>query len=258
MNLFGQTWRLIRQNLWQLLQLICCVYGPFYLAYGITVAAGWLPADNADKMFGLVGAVLMPVTNGVLVWLARRWFDGQPTTLGEAMRAMPSYWSRMFTVYIAISFVILGWLIITVLPAYIAMQVTKFNQPVLLLPIAIAAVAYAMSRFVFVDTLIVNSARGPYQARHESAALGTGRRPQIVIYTALTYALPSLLELGGELASAVLPAENADLIAAVSTGTGLISACLYVVPSIFFYVYYRSLVSDNAQVAATSVGAEPA
>ncbi len=256
MNLFEQTWRLIKQNLWSLLQLICCIYGPFYLAYGITVAAGWLPADNADKMFGLVGAGLMPVTNGVLVWLAQRWFEGRPATLAEALRAMPTYWTRMFTVYVAISFVILGWLLITVLPAYILMQVTKFNQPILLVPIAVAAVIYAMSRFVFVDTLIVNSARGPYHARQESAALGNGRRGQIVAYAALTYALPSLLEFGGEMAAAVLPPEKTDLIAAVSTGTGLISACLYVVPSLFFYVYYRSLISGNAQAAATSVGAE--
>jgi len=255
-NLFSQTWQLIKHNRLLLAQLLSCVYGPFYLAYGITVAAGWLPADNADKVFGLIGVALMPVTNGVLVWLAERWYEGRPATLSEAMKAMPTYWSRMLTVYVAISFVILGWLLITVLPVFILMQVTHFDQPVLLVPIAAGAVAYAMSRFVFVDTLIVNGARGPYQARQESAALGVGQRGRTFAYTALTYTLPSILELGGDLAAAVLPAKNVDLIALLSTGTGLLAACLYVVPSLFFYVYYRSLLSGKLSTSATSQGAE--
>lgn len=258
MNPFGQTWQLIKQNFLLLVQLIACVYGPFYFVYGVTVAAGWLPADNADKVFGLIGAALMPVINGVVVWLAERWYEGRTATLGEAMRAMPSYWSRMLTVYIAISFVLLGWLLVTVLPVYILMQVTHFDQPVLLIPIALGAGAYAMSRFVFVDTLIVNGQRGPYQARQESALLGTGRRGRIVLYSVLTYTLPTILEMGGDLAATVLPSQKTDLIAAISTGTGLLSACLYVVPSLFFYVYYRGLVSGNLNGTAPSEGAKPA
>ena len=255
MQVLGKTWELIWRHKLPLLQLTGLVYGPFYVAYGITVLAGWLPADGADKMFGLVGAFLMPVINGCIVWLAQRWYDNEPATLKQAWDAMPSYWSRLLTTYIAISFVLLGWLIVTVLPAYILMMVLKIDQPIYLLPVALAAAAYAMCRFVFVDPLVVNLGRSPWHARQESTALTVGHRGRIIGAGLLTYTLPFILEIAGEFAASYISPERQNVIAAVSTGTGILAALLYIVPVIYFYVYYRVVTAEGSSSDSPQLGA---
>jgi hypothetical protein len=56
---------------------VALLYAPLYALDGLTVAAGWLPEEAADKLFGLIGVMVMPFANATLLSQAHAWSEGR-------------------------------------------------------------------------------------------------------------------------------------------------------------------------------------
>jgi len=246
-----RSWNLVAAHPRPLLTVVSCVYLPFYLLYFVTVAALWLPDEAADKLFGLIGVLLMPIANAMVVFLTHHWRQGVNQSLTAAFAAARQRWSKLLTAYISVSFIILGWLAVTVLPGYALLMILKVKQPLWLLPLAAFAIIMALSRYAFLDPLIVTQGLGPWEARQRSAELVRGRRAAVIGYGLLTFLPPFLLESGGELLADYMKPDFGLWPLIIGTCTGFGASILYVIPVVFFYTYYQEL-------ATAPLGGSPA
>ena len=234
-----------------LLAVVALFNVPYYALYAVAVLSGQLTKEASDALFGLVGLMLLPLSNGMVVYLADRWYGGHATTLGEAFGAARGAWSRLLTAYVAMGFVLLGWLVVTCGPVVIAAfawaRLVGVPPATWLLAGAALAGLYAVwafgrgiTNFCFLEPLAVLEGKEAWETRQGSAALARGRRLPLFGFWLLTLGPPMAIEFLDMAGDYLKEAYGIDPLA-TSLATGLVSACLYVVPVVFFYVYYREL-----------------
>lgn len=222
-----------------LLGLTCVIYLPYFLVYRGAVVSGLLPEDAASALFGLIDLLIAPLANGAAVFMMDRWASGQAVTIREGLKAAKAAWNRLLVAYIAVAFILLGWLAVTVIPCYALLQILHFNQPLVLVPLIVVVICYVMARYSFLDPLIILDGLGAYQARARTGDLAKGHLPLFLGFGLLTYLPPMVLELGSEALTSAGPI-NPDWQLLV-TLAGPLSVVLYLWPQTLFYLYYRDL-----------------
>lgn len=211
------------------LALVLLLYGPYELAYRYVETAGLLPEQALNAVFGFVGLVVGPIHNAAVVYLVSHMRAGVNEPLSAALKVGVKCWSRLVAAYIAISFVMLGYLAVTVLPGGLLMLVMKWKSPYILIPFGAIGILYAIPRYAFVEALIVVEGEQPWQARQTSWLMTKGMQWKLIGFALLTYLPAVLLEVAAdEVIDGFLP----------KVGVGLVASCLYVVPTVLCYVLY--------------------
>lgn len=238
----------LRRHLWSLVRLVAAVYSPFYAAYFFAVYLELLPKEAADRLWGIFGGLLMPLANGWMVAL----FDEGYANGASRNLLLPAFsrarkaWTKLLTAYISISFILLGWLILSAGPVYLLLMLLKMQKYWwIAVPFGLVGGTFCLARFAFVDPLVLVEGLGPYAARHRSSELVRPRRTAVIAYGLATFLIPFALEIAGEFVDETKSGEWLPLL--VEVLTGFLSSLLYVLPVVVFYVYYRQLViSDDA------------
>lgn len=242
---------------------ILALYLSFYGLYFALVACNILPDEAAEKLFSLLGVLLMPLSNAVILNLAAESTVPSAAIAGSVKAALIrasacAYrsWSRLLTAYISVSFIIVGWLAVTVIPVYALLMIAKIQPTVPLTILAVTVGTIQLTRFAFLDSFVVIGGLGPWAARQQSKAMSKGQRWQIMGYGLLLAGLPFVVETAGEAFAKDLGSllgyqlgPLAPLL--VSTATGFAATLLYVIPTIFFFVYWRDLTTKVGEPAAT-------
>ncbi len=214
---------------------IVVIYAVYFGFYAVIAAAMPLESQQAvDLLFGLFGGLLLPLTNAVLI-------NALHTPKGEFWVKSWHVWLNLFTAYLGIGLIFVGYLALTVIPSYGILMVLGISNPVFLGVPATAAALWVFGRFVFVDALIVIEGKRPWQARQESIGLVRANLFPILATAFLLYAVPFVLDIGSEVINArtVVQWGGASKFTAALCSLG--AALAYVLPLAYFYVYYMEI-----------------
>lgn len=235
----SQALKLFFRHLPTYLAVVFLSYGPWLIAIKYFAAIGSLTDDSAEAIAGLIGIFFMPLANGAMVWLIQAHVDAKSVTILESFSVAVSVWKDMFTAYISVGFIMMGWLALAVIPGGIIMLIFDYKNPILLLPFAAAAMIYVMTRYVFLDFYIVLRRLPGWSARRTCAELTQGRMlPLVTAYIFLGAPL-----FAGEFGFSYLGT-------ALEQMTGLsrhlfevvLSICstlIFVVTQLYFYLVYQ-------------------
>ncbi len=276
------TWGLLRAHGRPLAVLTLLVYGPFFAVYKGVIAAGALPADAADTLFGLIGGLLAPLTNGAMIYLLQQAHAGMRVPFMEAFGVAARAFGRLLTSYIIISVVFLFWAVLPMLAAFAVFALVRVAthggaalglQEVgaggfawlerhglfLLLPFAAPAV-YVASRYAFIDATTVLEGLEAPTARFRSIDLARPRRRNLAVNALLLMIVPTALDFGGDPLAGLAQAEFGLPVVAVALVLNLLAALLYLVPLVYFYAEYVARAAELAaeiRPAPTALAAPP-
>ena len=243
------TWQLLRR-LWRpLLLLNAFCYLPLFVIDAVALQAELLPKDALEMIVGILASLLLPLVNGTTVSLARATSEGHPPQLSRALAEAGRCWGRLFTAYLSVGLFLAAFLLLSVLPAFVIMQVLKVEQPWVLLGVAVLTALLVLPRFVFIDAAVVVAGHGPYRARQLSSQLTKGHRLQLTGMAALLMGVPTALEflgdgLEGRLSWVPVDASFGPWWAVLVNFT---STLLSIIPGLYFYGYFRHLAAKAAQ-----------
>lgn len=226
-----------------LIVLTLLVYAPFFLIYKGVVATGALPADAADQLFGILGGLLAPLSNGAMVYLLRQADAGVPVSLGTSLKAAGQAFGRLLTSYIIISVIFLFWLF-PMLPGFIYISYAKLPSSYIFFlgPLALPAV-YIVSRYAFVDAVTVLEGLQAQPARFRSIDLAQDRRLRLAINALLLMLVPSALDFGADALAGLVQKEyglsGLAMTVSVSVVLNVVATLLAIGPIVYFYAEYK-------------------
>ena len=193
----------------------------------------------AEMVVAVLGLIVIPVLNAAVLHLAHA--DRENRSLGAwtALRSGLSCWFPLVVGYIAISLVVMGWLIVGVLPGLLLLKILGLEQTYYLLPFGLPAV-YMAARYGFMETLIVVRGRDPYAARQESMRLSKGNHVAMFVAGILLIGLPLLLEQFAPVIAEQLAAPGLPVL--VTGGVvEFVAGILNLIYLIFFFHWYSLL-----------------
>lgn len=238
-----QTWETLRRQIQPLIGLVAAIHGPL-IAIGILLKTLPVGDQASSEKFSeiaesLLSLVAIPLLNAAVLHLAHA--DRERRLLGAwtALRSGMVCWFPLVVGYIAISFVVFGWMLVGLVPGFVLLHFLGNDKTYYLLPCLVPAI-YMAARYGFMETLIVVRGRDPYAARQESMRLSQGHHTRMFLAGVFLIGLPLALEqfastLGGMLAPAGLPA--------ILTGAAIefTSGLLNLVYLVFFFHWYSQL-----------------
>ncbi len=232
--------------------LIIGIYGLFYGFYTLVSCQIEVTALQAvDIVFGLLGGLLLPFTNAMALNALRRAHyprGGVPEGFAENLKP----WLNLFTAYLGIGLIFIGYLALFVIPTYglLLLWGEAAASPVwLALPVAGAAL-WVFGRFIFVDQLVVLEGKRPWQARQDSIALVKKEIWNILPTVILLYLLPLALDVSTEFINASPTFRASSEGQGLSLLLGIGAAVGYLIPMSYFYLYYDELTQKSRSHSA--------
>jgi hypothetical protein len=247
LELLGREWR-------YLALLAICLDLPPILGEAVTVGGGILPAEMAAPVWALFALVLLPLSHGGTLLLLQGRYDHQPIRLRDALRGGVAVWGKYQVAYLYMSFLILGWAAVFLIPGLILMMLTGIKQVWVLAPFGVMGVAYGILPLVFQEPFFVTQGMTPWEARLRSRELVKGRWGAILKLALVTMALPMVFEYGADLMLGLLDIESGPVAILLKAAFGTMAAFLYIVPAAVFYVLFRDLTSQGAEALAKPPG----
>ena len=233
-----QTFAIVSSRLGTLIGVTLWLYVPYFLAYGAMVASGVLPEKGVEAVLGFLSLIVAPIGNAAIIHIVHNATSGLNVSMWEGIKVGIRVWSRLVAAYIAISFVWLGYLVVTVLPGAAVMYLCHVTSPLLLIPFALVGTLLALPPYAFVDALVVLEGLLPWQARQASWQMTKGKRRQIIALGLLLMALPLGLELlNDHFREAILPYFFGEPFVAI-VFLGVASSLFYILPVVLSYVLY--------------------
>jgi hypothetical protein len=196
-------------------------------------------AKVAEVTVSFLGLLVLPLLNAAVLHIAHADREKRAVGAMAAVRSGLSSWFPLIVGYIAISFAVLGWMVVGLIPGLLTLWLVGLDKTYFLVPFLAPAI-YMAARYGFMETLIVVRGRDPYSARHESMRLSKGKHARMFVTGITLIGVPLALEqlaptIGEQLASAGPPA----LIAAA--GVDLLAGILNLIYLVFFFHWYSSL-----------------
>lgn len=233
-----QTLALLASRSRPLLALVALVNVPYYLLFKGAVYWGWLPSDAADVVFGFIALLIGPVTNATVVHLLHMAKGGINVPLKDGLACGIRVFPRMLAAYIALSFVVLGWLAVTVLPGAGLLMLLDLKSPYLLAPFGAVGLLLALPPYAFLDSVLVVDGLEAWRARQVSRDLTRGRRLKIVGFGLIALIPAVAMEILADQGPAHLAEIFAGSSLALAVCLGVLSSAFYFVPVALFYVLY--------------------
>lgn len=247
LELLGREWR-------YLALLAIGLDLPPIVGEAVTVGGGFLPADMAAPVWALFALVLLPLSHGGTLLLLQGRYNHQPIRLRDALRGGGAVWVKYQVAYLYMSFLILGWAAVFLIPGLILMMVTGIKQVWVLAPFGVMGVVYGILPLVFQEPFFVTQGMTPWEARLRSRELVKGRWGAILKLALLTMTLPMLFEYGADLILGLLDIESGPVAILVKAAFGTMAAFLYIVPAAVFYVLFRDLTGEGSAALAKPPG----
>lgn len=243
-----QTFALLGARIGPLISLVALLSLPYYVLYKGVVYWGWLPAEASEVLFGFVALITGPITNATIVDQMHHAKGGINVPLGRSMMTGIRAYPRMLAAYISLSFVVLGWLAVSILPGGLIMLIFGLKSPLVLIPFGFVGLLFALPPYAFLDSVLVVEGLPAWRARQESRTLTKGRRPAIIVFGILALLPAAALELGADQLPAYMDEvfSGSTLLAAIALG--VISSALYMIPVTYFYVLYTEAKANPSAV----------
>lgn len=218
------------------------------LLFSLALAApGYLGSDVVQYVSALVCVFLFPLSSGVIVWLFDRYDHGERPRLIDAFRAVAPRWKDLIVAYLSVGFIMIGWIALAMIPSGIIVLLLKLQSPLWFIPLGVAAMIYVLSRYVFLEFLIIYEKKEGWVARRAAPTLTEGRMLSLLVPVTLMSAPLTLSEFGYDKAANWL-AMQVDLSAYLrhpellfTNVLTLIATLLYLVPQRYFYQVYKEL-----------------
>lgn len=235
-----ETLAILKSRFGMLVSLTLLLYGPYEALNAIVEGLKILPEQGVSAIFGLLGLFIGPVGNGAVIHIVHNARAGVNVSLADALKVGVRCWTRLVAVYIFVSFVMLAYVVLTVLPGGFLMLLLHIKTPFVLIPFGFVGLLLALPPYAFVDALVVVDGMQPWHARQASWALTKGQRWKIIGYGLAFYMPAVAIESIGEfLGDHALPVFFGETFVS-SVGLGLLSALIYVFTTVLFYVLYAS------------------
>lgn len=244
-----QTFAILGSRAGVLATYVLLLYVPCFAIYGAVVSFASLPAQGADAVLGFASLLVSPLVNAGIVHVASQAQRGASAAFKDVWSVARRAWGRLLPAYIAISFVWLAYLVITVGPGAVVLYLLDVKSPYALIPFGIVGTLIALPPYAFVDAFVVLEGHQAYQARQASWGLAKGRRLRILSLVAMVAGLPLTLELASWVFDAQLAAFFGGEVAATVT-LGLIVSVLYVPTTVLTYVLYAEAKAGHAAMPA--------
>lgn len=246
-----QGWGLIERRLSAYLTLLVLFDLPVIVGEAWTTAMGSLPEEMAAPLWGLAGVVIMPLSHSLILMLMQRSSEemgvgvANPFAWKEALERSLKLWPRYQVAYFYASFVILGWVAVTILPGVLVMWLAKISSVWALIPFGAVGLLMALIPLTFLEPCLVVSDLEPWHARQRSRALVRGRVGLILGIGAWTMPFPLLLEFGAAYAGRWLTADAGAVRALWTASFGALSAFLYLLPTAAYFVLFKKITEER-------------
>jgi hypothetical protein len=244
-------WSLIQKRLPACLLLVTLFDLPIVIGEAWTTAMGSLSEEMAAPLWGLAGVFLMPLSHSLVLMLLQVAHEesasGVASTFSwrKALERSFALWPRYQVAYFYASFLILGWVAITILPGVLVMWLLKISNVWVLLPFGAVGLLLALVPLTFLEPCLVVKDLEPWHARQRSRALAKRYTGLILRIGAFTMPLPLLLEFGASHAGRWLVADEGSARALASTTLSALSAFLYLVPTAAFFALFSEITRES-------------
>ena len=256
-SVVGRGWGLIRRCWRPLLLLVVLLDVPPILGEVISVDGGYLTEDVAMPLWGFLGLALMPLSHGASLLLMQSAAEERHRSILWALDGGARVWGKYQVAYLYMSFLMLGWAAVSMIPGFLLMLLLGIKQVWVLAPFAAVGLVRALLPLTFQEPFFVTLGLSPWEARENSRALVKGRWILILKIAGLTMLLPLVIEFGTDSALEWFGLAEGWWRGILKAVFGTASAFLYSVPAAAYYVLFRDLVPSAKASESSSAATVP-
>ena len=256
-SVVGRGWGLIGRCWRPLLLLVLLLDVPPILGEVISVDGGYLTQDVAMPLWGLLGLALMPLSHGASLFLMQSAVDKRHRSILSALDGSARVWGKYQVAYLYMSFLMLGWAAVSMIPGLLLMMMLGIKQVWVLAPFAAVGLVYALLPLTFQEPYFVTLGLSPWEARENSRSLVKGYWLLILKIAGLTMLLPLAIEFGTDSALEWLGLAEGWWHGILKAAFGTAGAFLYIVPAAAYYVLFRDLVPSAKASEGASAATVP-